>query len=246
MASNSDSKQKRARQNRAQREAREARTKAAALPADERRAKYASGTTTEAPAKKGKSAERAPRERPPRPGDTPVDLDTLQGNWFQKRNHVPGGRQVMTGALLTIIITALTAINKYPDPDATGDARKKLTHTFGEYYGAKGYVLLAVPLLAMLVASWFITSPIRRRVWTICAFVSSVGIIFGIPYAFPVGFLVYAGMRANKVEGPVPGSRAARAMEARGEAASSKAASSTDDDGPDTDDDAPDTDDDDA
>ena len=104
----------------------------------------------------------------------------------------------------------------------------------------------AVPLLAMLVASWFITSPIRRRVWTICAFVSSVGIIFGIPYAFPVGFLVYAGMRANKVEGPVPGSRAARAMEARGEAASSKAASSTDDDGPDTDDDAPDTDDDDA
>ncbi len=230
MASNSDSKQKRARQNRAQREARQARAKAASVPADERRAKYASGTTTDAPAKKSRGAERAPRERPIRPGDTPVDLDTLQGNWFQKRNHVPGGRQVMTGALLTIIITALTLINKYPDPDATGDARKKLTHTFSEYWGPKGYVLVAVPLVAMLVASWFITSPIRRRVWTICAFVSSVGIVFGIPYAFPVGFLVYAGMRANKIEGPVPGSRAARAMEARQEAAQAKASEASEDD----------------
>lgn len=223
MASNSDSKQKRARQNRAQREARQARTQAASVPADERRAKYASATTTEAPAKKGKGAERPRRERPIRPGDTAVDLDTLQGNWFQKRNNVPGGRQVMTGALLTVIITALTAINKYPAPGAKGDAAKKLTHTFSEYYGAKGYVLLAIPLIAMLVATWFITSPIRRRVWTICAFVASVGIIFGIPYAFPVGFLVYAGMRANKIEGPVPGSRAARAMESRQQAPDAEA-----------------------
>lgn len=231
MASNSDSKQKRARQNRAQREAREARTKAASVPAEERKAKYASSTPTNEGGKKGRgerpTRERAPR--PPRPGDTPVDLDTLQGNWFRKRLAVPGGRQVLTGAALTIILTALTVLNKYPDPDATGDARKKLTHTFSEYYGGLSF-LVVVPLIAIFAASYFILSPQRRRIWTICAFVTSIGaVLFGIPYAFPVGFLVYAVMRANKIEGPVPGSRAARAMEEREAAAKAKADAAADD-----------------
>ncbi|HWJ96797.1 MAG TPA: hypothetical protein VNQ33_01490 [Acidimicrobiales bacterium] len=229
MASN-DSKQKRARQNRAQREAREARTKAAAIPAEERKAKYASGTPAAEPSsKKERASERARRERPVRPGDVPVDLDTLEGGWYSKRVAVPGGRQVLTGMVLTIIITAMTVFVKYPDPHATTEAaKKKLDHTFLEYWGPKGIVLALVPLVAMAVACWFTTSPNRRRVWTVCAFVASIGIVFGIPYAFPVGFLVYAGMRANKIEGPVPGSRAARAVAAREEAAA--AAAEADDD----------------
>jgi hypothetical protein len=218
VASN-DSKQKRARQNRAQREAREARTKAAAIPAEQRKAKYASGTTEEASKKKDRP-ERARRERPVRLGDTPVDLDTLEGSWYRKRVAVPGGRQVLTGMVLTIIITAMTVLVKYPDPDAkTEAAKKKLDHTFTEVWGPKGWVFIAIPFIAMAVACWAITSPNRRRIWNICAFVAAIGIIFGIPYAFPVGFLVYAGMRANKIEGPVPGSRAARMIAAREQAA---------------------------
>jgi hypothetical protein len=220
VASNSDSKQKRAKQNRAQRDARQARTQAAAVPADERKAKYASSAPSEAADKKGKGAARPRPERRVRPGDVPVDLETLEGNWYKKRVAVPGGRQVLTGMVLTIIITALTVFNKYPDPDATGEAKKKLTHSFTEYYGSIAIPLVILPLIAMAVATYFIVSPARRRIWTICAFVAALGaVVFGIPYAFPVGFLVYAVMRANKIEGPVPGSRAARVIEAREAAA---------------------------
>lgn len=221
MASNSDSKQKRAKQNRAQREARQARTAAASVPAEERKAKYASSAPSEAASgKREKAADRPRPQRPPRLGDTPVDLDTLEGSWYRKRVAVPGGRQVLTGLVLTVIITGMTVFVKYPDPDATGDAKKKLTHTFTEYYGSIGIALVLVPLIAMAVATYFILSPARRRVWTICAFVATLGaVVFGIPYAFPVGFLVYAIMRANKIEGPVPGSRAARVLEAREAAA---------------------------
>ncbi|MCU1371214.1 MAG: hypothetical protein JWO77_2408 [Ilumatobacteraceae bacterium] len=218
MATNRDSKQKRARQNRAQRDARQARAQAAAIPAEERKAKYASSTPNRAPSDKadGKAAERPRRERAPRLGDVPVDVETLEGNFYKKRVAVPGGRQVLTGMVLTIIITALTVFNKYPNPDATGDARKKLTHSFTEYYGSIAIPLVIVPLLAMAIATYFIVSPARRRIWTICAFVAALGaVVFGIPYAFPVGFLVYAIMRANKIEGPLPGSRAARVLEAR-------------------------------
>jgi hypothetical protein len=225
VATNRDSKQKRAKQNRAQREAREARTKAASVPADERKAKYASSAPATGAAKKGRSDRPAP-ERRPRLGDQPVDLETLEGNWYKKRLAVPGGRQVLTGTVLTVIITVLTVVNKYPDPDATGEAKKKLTHTFTEYYGAVGIPLVIIPLLAMFVASYFILSPNRRRIWTICGFVAVIGaVFFGIPYFFPVGFLFYAIMRANKIEGPVPGSRAARVLEER----QAKAAAEPDD-----------------
>ena len=92
MANNRDSsKQKRARQNRAQREAREARAKAASVPAEERKAKYASSTPTDAaPTKKGRGADRPRPERKPRLGDLPVDLETLDG---LERIEVKAGTQ---------------------------------------------------------------------------------------------------------------------------------------------------------
>jgi len=224
VANNRDSsKQKRARQNRAQREAREARAKAAALPAEERKAKYASSTPADAaPAKKSRGADRPRPERKPRLGDTPVDIETLEGNWYKKRLSVPGGRQVLTGAVLTVVITFLTVITKYPDPDATGEAKKKATESFFDIYGAAGIPLLLVPIIAMAVATAFILSPNRRKIWIGCSFVAAIAaVVLGIPYIFPVGFLVYAVMRANKIEGPVPGSRAHRAMVAQEAAAMS-------------------------
>jgi len=215
VANNRDSsKQKRARQNRAQREAREARAKAAAVPAEERKAKYASSGPADAPStKKDRAADRPRPERRVRLGDVPVDIETLEGSWYKKRLSVPGGRQVLTGAVLTIVITVLTVITKYPDPDATREAKKKATESFFDIYGAAGVPLLLIPIIAMAVATWCILSPNRRRIWIGCSFVAAIAaVVLGIPYIFPVGFLVYAVMRANKVEGPVPGSRAARAM----------------------------------
>lgn len=218
MANNRDSsKQKRARQNRAQREAREARAKAASVPAEERKAKYASSTPTDAaPTKKGRGADRPRPERKPRLGDLPVDLETLEGSWYKKRMTVPGGRQVLTGTVLTVVITVLTVITKYPDPDATGAAKKKATESFFDIYGTAGIPLLLVPLIAMGIAAYFILSPNRRRIWTGCSFVAAIAaVVLGIPYIFPVGFLVYAVMRANKIEGPSPTSRAGRELAAQ-------------------------------
>ncbi len=232
MANNRDSsKQKRARQNRAQREAREARAKAAAVPPEERKAKYASSTPdAAATGKKARGSDRPRPERRVRLGDVPVDIDALEGTWYHKRLSVPGGRQVLTGAVLTIVITVLTVITKYPDPDATGEAAKKATESFFDIHGAAGIPLLLLPIIAMAVSTWFILSPNRRRIWTGSAFVVAlVSLPLGIPYIFAVGFLVYAVMRANKIEGPVPGSRAHRVMVARQAAEAESAAPDPDD-----------------
>ncbi|WP_426573302.1 hypothetical protein [Aquihabitans sp. McL0605] len=222
----SSSKQKRARQNRAQREAREARAKAASEPASARQAKYASAapgaTTTETKKQgflspRGQGAAREPRRA--RPGDTPVDLDTLEGNWYSKRMQVPGGRQVLTGLLLVVILTVLTILS--PVPIAKQDQVKggPTTESVFDRLGAFTIPVLLLPVIAMAIAAYFITSPRRRGIWIACAVVSTAGVTFlGIPYIFPVGFLVYAGMRANKVEGPNPNSRAGRAARRAAEA----------------------------
>ena len=229
----SSSKQKRARQNRAQREAREARAKAAAEPASVRQAKYASAgpsaaATTAKPAKKGFFSGGDPADRPARrvrPGDEPVDLATVEGNWYQKRLQVPGGRQVLTGTVLTIILTALTLLTPVPTPEKDDG---KATESIFELLGPATIPVVAVPLIAMVAASWFILSPNRRRIWIACAVATALGVgLLGIQYVFPVGFLIYAGMRANKIEGPTPGSRAARILAAQEAAEDAEAGSGT-------------------
>src|SRR5690606_1431398 len=115
------SKQKRARQNRAQREALKVRTEVASAPPEARRSK-ASPTAVSAPGSSDgdKAAPKrggffSPKgDRPPRPGDVPVDIETLEGSWFTKRVKVPGGRQVLTGLALTVILSGLLAFQKFP------------------------------------------------------------------------------------------------------------------------------------
>lgn len=220
MANNRDSsKQKRARQNRAQREAREARAKAAAVPAEERKAKYASATSADAGEGRKAKADRPRRERPVRPGDVPVDLDTLEGSWFSKRMHVPGGRQMLFGFAMTVIISVLAVLGSYADPDATGKNKNDAVLSFSERFGAIGYVLVVAVLLASGIAAWATLSPNRRRIWIACSIVAALGSVYlGFTYLISVGFLVYGIMRAQKIEGPVPGSRAARTLEARQQA----------------------------
>jgi hypothetical protein len=218
VANNRDSsKQKRARQNRAQREAREARAKAAATPAEERKAKYASSTPTDAPAgRKSRSARASDRPvRPPRPGDLPVDIDTLEGSWYKKRMMVPGGRQVLFGTLLTVLLVVMTLLIPAPIPEKDQKPGGPTTQTIFDLLGAAAIPLLAVPLIVMAFASYSILSPNRRRIWIGCSFVAALAaVVLGLTYIFPVGFLVYAVMRANKIEGPAPNSRAGRELAA--------------------------------
>lgn len=226
----SSSKQKRARQNRAQREAREARAKAAAIPAEERKAKYASttpaaSTSTKSAKKGGRSGSDQPRPaRKPRPGDVPVDIDTLEGTWIGKRMQVPGGRQVMTGAVLTLVLTGLMAIQKFPP---AGQPKAKPTETLWDLLGFWAIPVILVPLIAMAAAVHFTLHPRRRWIWIACSFVVAIEVVLGFAvYLFPAGFLVYAVVRANRIEGPA---RAAAEASESGAAAAGAAADDTDD-----------------
>ena len=209
MANNRDSsKQKRARQNRAQREAREARAKAASVPAEERKAKYASGAPDAASTRSGRGSERARPARKPRPGDRPVDVESLEGNWFQRRMAVPGGSQVLMGLALVIIVTVMSFVVKLPAVKATKDRKALPAETLLDRIGPMALVLIFGALAIGLAAAHFALSPRRRQIW-----------LWAAVLCFPAGFFGFAVYRARKVEGPAPGSRAARALAAREEKA---------------------------
>jgi hypothetical protein len=194
------SKQQRARQNRAQRSALKARTAAASTAPEERRSRAAAPNDAKGSGAKDRASAKATRVRPVRPGDVPVDLDALEGNWITKRLAVPGGRQVLTGLLLTILLTGMMAFLKFPpadDPDAAA------TETLWELIGAWSLVILGVPLLAMFASAHFTITPHRRRVWIGASIVVALEVFLGFTYyLFPAGFLLYALWRAGKVEGP--------------------------------------------
>jgi hypothetical protein len=229
VASNSDSKQKRARQNRAQREAREARTKAAAIPSDERKAKYASATAEASAPAKGRGADRPRPERRPRPGDRPVDVEALEGNWFQKRIAVPGGSQVLMGTVLIVIVSVMSFIVELPKIEATKDRAARPAETMVERLGPIALVIILGTLALAIAASYFALAPRRRRIW-LWAAVVCFAISLNIPwYMFPAGFFGYAVYRARKVEGPAPGSRAARMLAERDQAAERDPAEDDDD-----------------
>jgi hypothetical protein len=218
------SRQKRARQNRAQREALKARTQAASVPPTERSPKSAPSSPRAAaqPAKGGLFS--GGGARAPRPGDRPVDVATLEGNWFSKRMQVPGGRQVLTGTLLTVVVTVLMALQRLPTADAPYyEASVRLLNEVGgleltvteandfpdelalwEVLGPVAFAVLALPLLAMVLSAWATLAPYRRKVWIASSFVVAVVVMAGfIMYLFPVGFLTFAVWRAAKVEGPM-------------------------------------------
>lgn len=222
MAKRSDAaRQRRARQNRAQREALAARTSGEAVkrpsrvaPSTAEKLKTSPRESTragsldpaDAPAP-GKSKAKPRRERPPRPGDRPVDIATLQGSWFSKVVKVPGGMQVLMAVAMTIVVTGLLAfMDTYPS-EADLDAKVKNaepTRTIFEALGVtKALAVLVLPLLVVGVAAAFSLHKQRRRVWMGAAILLGVFFAFGmLQYVFPMGFLIYATMRAARVEGP--------------------------------------------
>lgn len=214
MANNRDaSKQKRARQNRAQREALKARTTAATTPASERRPSTPSRTAPAGSAKKGAAEAKpkakggffAPREgavRAPRPGDLPVDVHTVEGNWLTKRNKVPGGRQVLYAFILTTVLGVLSLFTPVKDPD--NEAAPAVSPW--DDIGWRAVVVLGIPVILTFVAAHMILSDARRRVWIGVSFLLGFAVLFvGTAYLFPLAFLVFGIWRANKVEGPQAG-----------------------------------------
>lgn len=208
------SKQKRARQNRAQRAALENRTAKANEPKRPSRTAPTKSTSSRAsapsrttPAASGGEEPkgffaRARADRGPRPGDVPVDIDQLEGGWFTQRIQVPGGRQVLTGAILTLVVTFMTAFAKFLPED--GESGDPLTETIFDLFGTWAYVALTVPCLVYVAAAQLTLSPHRRRIWIGGSFAITLIALSGAPfiiYLFPAGFLVYAVWKANRVEG---------------------------------------------
>ena len=206
------SKQKRARQNRAQRAAREARSAKANEPSRPSRtapsrttssrgggSSTSSATSTEEP--KGFFA-RSRAQQGTRPGDVPVDIETLEGGWFTKRVQVPGGRQVLTGALLTIIVTFMTAINTgFRTEPGVEDSP---TGSVFDLYGPWAAVPMGLAVVAYLMASQLVISRHRRRMWLVASFAVFAVALSAPPfliYLLPAGYLLYAVWRARKIEG---------------------------------------------
>ncbi len=142
-----------------------------------------------------------------RPGDVPVDVEELEGSWFSRINHVPGGRQVIMGALMTLIVSGMISfVDSFVAAEDRGDPEAPPTETLFEAVDNVGaaMVVLGVPLLAAVASLAFATHPQRRRVWTFSAV--AIGVILlqtlYIPYLFVIGFLLFAVRKSSKVEGP--------------------------------------------
>ncbi|CAN5854752.1 hypothetical protein BH23ACT2_BH23ACT2_23860 [soil metagenome] len=221
------SRQRRAKDNRAQRAALEARTKGQPAKRPSRvapsTAEKLERTAKERPAPVSGSGAAGPeaepttkrsgglfgggRPRPVRPGDVPVDVDELEGSWFSRVNHVPGGRQIIMGALMTLVVSAMiTFVESFVAVEERGDPDAQPTETLFEAVDnvPAALVVLGVPILAAGASLYFATHPQRRRVWTFAAV--AVGVILlqtlYIPYVFVIGFLFFAIRKSSKVEGP--------------------------------------------
>lgn len=204
------SKQKRARQNRAQREALAARKKAASTPREERVAAVAplapdrsgakgskattgTGTGGEASA----SARTAMAEG--RLGQVPVDIETLEGSFLSKLVRVPGGMQVIMAAVLAVVLAVMASVMATVPPEGA-EPGADATRTLFEAYGASALLFLAPPLILVGNAVVFGLHAKRRRMWTMSAIMLGVFSLLMPQYLFPAGMLGYATLRAKRVE----------------------------------------------
>lgn len=231
MANKRDSNsQKRSRANRAQREALKARTTAAstprpsrAAPAASKRAPGARGPVRSTPADEAAATTkggRPRRVRPPKPGDTPVDIETLEGSFLRRLSQVPGGSQVISAGLVTILATVFTCYLAIFTETANtaelvqGDEGFVANATQVEVYGYVGLVIpMVIVCLMMVFALARSLTPGRRRAWFFAAVIIGViGLQAAQLHILAAGMLGYAYFKANKVEGsePLLGGRFAR------------------------------------
>lgn len=215
------SKQKRARQNRAQREALAARKKAASTPREERVAAAAPATTDRSGGRSAKatsgagaggdtpaSAKAALAEG--RLGQVPVDIATLEGSFLSKLVRVPGGMQVIMAAVLAVVLAVMASVMATVPPEGA-EPGADATRTLFEAYGASALLFLAPPLILVGNAVLFGLHAKRRRMWTMSAIMLGVFSLLMPQFLFPAGMLGYATLRAKRVEdGPQRPVRRAR------------------------------------
>lgn len=210
--------QKRARQNRAQREALAARTQGGApkrpsrvapSTAEKLASKSASSSSKDAKgtadAKGASSTKGARRPRPVRPGDVPVDVDTLQGSWRQKVSQVPGGSQVLMAGIMTVVVTIMLCFLKlFVSEEAQAASKKpKADQTIFQSQGTgRALAIMAIPLVAVSISLVVALKPFRRRVWIGAAVAVGVTVALQVPFYLVVaGLLGFGAYKSSKVEG---------------------------------------------
>lgn len=198
------SRQKRARENRARRAALEARTKAAAVPREER---VATGASTDAGGSRGRRGQASASDAKPartalaegRLGQTPVDVDTLEGSFLSKVVRVPGGMQVVMATVLVVVLTVMGSVMA-TIPDEGAEPGSVATRTVFEAYGASALLFLVPPLLLVGNALFFSLHAKRRRMWTVSAIMLGIFSLLLPQFLFPAGFLGYAALRSKRIE----------------------------------------------
>lgn len=208
--------QKRAKQNRAQREALAARTQGApkrpsrvapstAEKLASKSAATATGTTTDG-AKDAKGSGAKPRKvRPVRPGDVPVDIDGLQGTWRQKVTQVPGGTQVLMAGVMSVVVVGLVSFMPSYVSEAAqkANAKAKPDQTIFEAFGVgPALVVLTIALAAVGLALALALKPVRRRVWVISAVVvAAITFVGQVSFFLVVAALLgFGAYKSAKVE----------------------------------------------
>lgn len=153
-----------------------------------------------------KGGRRPRRQRPARPGDTPVDIAALEGSWVSRIMQVPGGTQALFAGVMAVVATGLMSFTKLLVAEADlGDDDAKPTQTvFERYEPAVAIPLVVVPLAVAAGAVAASFQPQRRRIWLGAALLLAVATVVAPPlqfYLFVAAFFGYAGYRASKVEG---------------------------------------------
>ncbi len=162
-------------------------------------------------ASNGKRSGKPRRERPPKPGDKPVDIATLQGSFVKKVMQVPGGFQVLMATGLTVLSSVMVVFTAQHVAQELGEDGETTAAPIFEAYGstAQAAMWLVIPLVAAAVALSASLSPFRRRVWLAGAIIM-MGVFFStgaFVYLYPGGTLAWAYFRSTKIEGPAKASK---------------------------------------
>jgi hypothetical protein len=132
-------------------------------------------------------------------GQTPVDLDTLEGSFLSKVVRVPGGMQVVMATVLVVVLTVMGSVMA-TIPDEGAEPGSVATRTVFEAYGASALLFLLPPLILVGNALFFSLHVKRRRMWTVSAIMLGIFSLLLPQFLFPAGFLGYAALRSKRIE----------------------------------------------